>query len=177
MGTRHLVCVVLDGEYKVAQYGQWDGYLTGQGQTIAEFICKKMVTREFRKQLKKIHFIKNEKEFYKKACTELNINPDSGFITMTEAERFKEKYPYLDRDMGADILLEIQEGRVPFVKNSLDFAQDSLFCEWVYILNMDKRVLEIRGSITKPYKKIPFKSITMSTMKKIEKEYRKADRD
>ena len=26
MGTRNLTAVFMDGEYKVAQYGQWDGY-------------------------------------------------------------------------------------------------------------------------------------------------------
>ena len=26
MGTRNLTVVYLDGQYKVAQYGQWDGY-------------------------------------------------------------------------------------------------------------------------------------------------------
>jgi len=26
MGTRNLTCVMKDGQYKVAQYGQWDGY-------------------------------------------------------------------------------------------------------------------------------------------------------
>lgn len=31
MGTRNLTCVVLDGEFKVAQYGQWDGYPEGSG--------------------------------------------------------------------------------------------------------------------------------------------------
>ena len=25
MGTRNLTAVYLDGEYKIAQYGQWDG--------------------------------------------------------------------------------------------------------------------------------------------------------
>jgi len=38
MGTRHLICVVLDNEYRVAQYGQWDGYLTGQGKEIVNFL-------------------------------------------------------------------------------------------------------------------------------------------
>lgn len=31
MGTRNLTAVYLDGQYKVAQYGQWDGYPEGQG--------------------------------------------------------------------------------------------------------------------------------------------------
>ena len=30
MGTRHLIAVQLDGEYKIAQYGQWDGYPEGK---------------------------------------------------------------------------------------------------------------------------------------------------
>jgi hypothetical protein len=42
MGTRHLIEVKIDGELKVAQYGQWDGYLTGQGVNIADFIHNKM---------------------------------------------------------------------------------------------------------------------------------------
>ena len=40
MGTRHLICVVSDGDYKVAQYGQWDGYPSGQGAAILEFLHK-----------------------------------------------------------------------------------------------------------------------------------------
>ena len=30
MGTRHLTAVVLNGDFKVAQYGQWDGFTNGQ---------------------------------------------------------------------------------------------------------------------------------------------------
>lgn len=31
MGTRNLTAVYLDGEYKIAQYGQWDGYPKDKG--------------------------------------------------------------------------------------------------------------------------------------------------
>jgi len=40
MGTRHLICVVKGKEYIVAQYGQWDGYPTGQGIGVLNFFKK-----------------------------------------------------------------------------------------------------------------------------------------
>ena len=38
MGTRHLIAVQLDGEYKIAQYGQWDGYPDGKGIDVLHFL-------------------------------------------------------------------------------------------------------------------------------------------
>ena len=40
MGTRHVTAVFLNGEPRVAQYGQWDGYPSGQGVTILDFLRK-----------------------------------------------------------------------------------------------------------------------------------------
>jgi hypothetical protein len=34
MGTRNLIAVFFDGEYRVAQYSQWDGYPEGQGGNV-----------------------------------------------------------------------------------------------------------------------------------------------
>ena len=42
MGTRHLICVVSDNQYRIAQYGQWDGYPEGQGAAILEFLKSPM---------------------------------------------------------------------------------------------------------------------------------------
>jgi len=38
MGTRHLIIVKNEGEVKVAQYGQWDGYPDGVGTDIVNFL-------------------------------------------------------------------------------------------------------------------------------------------
>jgi hypothetical protein len=55
MGTRHIIAVVLNKKFKVAQYGQWDGYLTGQGVEVAKFINKINNTKglkEFKRNVK-----------------------------------------------------------------------------------------------------------------------------
>lgn len=45
MGTRHIIAVVADDEYKIAQYGQWDGYPSG-AVTNASRVIKKMSTED-----------------------------------------------------------------------------------------------------------------------------------
>ena len=57
MGTRHLICVVKDGEFKVAQYGQWDGYFSGQGQNILNFLRDDSFNlSHFKEQLDKCYY-------------------------------------------------------------------------------------------------------------------------
>lgn len=50
MGARNLTAVYLDGQYKVAQYGQWDGYPEGQGITVLTFLRDKMDLELLRKR-------------------------------------------------------------------------------------------------------------------------------
>ena len=40
MGTRHLIRVKKDGKLCVSQYGQWDGYPTGQGKDVLKFVAE-----------------------------------------------------------------------------------------------------------------------------------------
>lgn len=141
MGTRNLTCVVLDGEYKVAQYCQWDGYPDGQGLTILEFLRDKMDREKFVKQLKNCRFISPEE--LEDLWGDVGAN-DSGFVDMETSNKFKQSNPQLSRDMGGDILEFIQNanGEV-LLKDSIDFAQDSLYCEWAYVVDFDKNVLEV----------------------------------
>lgn len=85
MGTRNLTMVVKNKKTKVAQYGQWDGYPSGQGRTILEFL-KTRDLKKFADQLEKVSFY--TKEEYEKVWEEIKKEyPDS--------ENWKHKYPQL----------------------------------------------------------------------------------
>jgi hypothetical protein len=133
MGTRHLTIVRLDGEYRVAQYGQWDGYPQGQGATILEFLDSW-----------------NRPEFEAKVRTSSFITPDDAKAIDNEIKAlprgvdWQRKYPALTRDTGAKILRLIHDAEPGLkLKNSISFAGDSLFCEWAYVLDLDANTLEV----------------------------------
>jgi hypothetical protein len=126
MGTRGLIAVVSGGKYKVANYGQWDHYPEGQGVEILAFLRTKD-TPEWRNKVKKV------KRATEKECKVINKMAD-----------WPEKYPHLSRDAGSKILDYINdndEGLKLLVDPA--FANDSLFCEWAYVINLDSNCLEV----------------------------------
>lgn len=121
MGTRHIVQVIKDGETKVSQYGQYDGYPECKGAMVLEFL-KTMDRTVF--ELKVGHCIYPSAESLEGA-------------TVTE-------YPTLARSMSAEILQHIQDSTEPVpLLLDLDFMYDSLFCEWVYVIDLDNNKLEV----------------------------------
>lgn len=147
MGTRHLIAVVKDNEYKVAQYGQWDGYPEGQGIKILKFLKTNDIDK-FSDKVDNCKFITDNK-FWNELYEELDISPNNGCITFDEADRIKAKYPQLDRDMGAGVLDYIMNNNEIILKNSIDFAEDSLFCEWGYVIDLDKNTFEVYRGFNK----------------------------
>ena len=61
MGTRGLTSVKVNGETKIAQYGQWDHYPSGQGIVALNFL-RNFNEEHFRTQLSKCRFIDENKE-------------------------------------------------------------------------------------------------------------------
>lgn len=137
MGTRNLTCVYQNGEYKVAQYGQWDGYPEGQGTTILEFLHK-INMNEFRNAISECKWItETERD---------NINKDINDGILTNWQKY---YPELSRDTGGEILNLIVFKNKRKLQNSLDFANDSLFCEWVYVVDLDQNTFEVYKGFNK----------------------------
>ena len=87
MGTRNLTAVYLDGQYKVAQYGQWDGYPEGQGITALTFLRDKMDLELFKEALRNSSYIPSEEltALWKQYGADEN-----GWITMEDSDRMME---------------------------------------------------------------------------------------
>jgi hypothetical protein len=173
MGTRHLVTVRNEGEYVVAQYGQWDGYPSGQGITILGFLNSEGNIEKLKEALKKVRFIDfkgRDKEFieeYEKNAPEWSSDPDNR--TFEQRRWFKS---YCSRDVGGEILenIAVSTDSEILLKNSLDFGDDSLFCEYAYTIDLDKNTFEIyedfKGNPIKEYRldMLPTETVFLSDL-------------
>ena len=140
MGTRHLIAVQLDGEYKIAQYGQWDGYPEGKGVDVLHFLRNRMDEEKFKVALRRSSFI-SDKALNKlgKAC---GLQAD-GMILLTDMDTMKRHHPEFHRDTSAKILDLVQSRPNGMqLENSIRFAADGLFCEWAWVIDFDKRTFE-----------------------------------
>ena len=140
MGTRHLIAVQLDGKYKIAQYGQWDGYPEGKGIDVLHFLRNRMDEEKFKVALRRSSFI-SDKALIKlwKACG----MQDDGKILLTDMDTMKRHHPEVHRDTSAKILDLVQSRPNGMqLENSIGFAADGLFCEWAWVIDFDKRTFE-----------------------------------
>lgn len=151
MGTRNLTIVISNGKTKVAQYGQWDGYPDGQGKTALE-------------TLKQIIHLGQLGQFKTKIDNLKWLSKKDGEIVENDKD-WDTNYPYLSRDCGAKILSAIHFGKMEVsagigkrkeikvkiigLTNNEDFAADSLFCEWAYVIDLDKSTFEVYRGFNK----------------------------
>jgi hypothetical protein len=198
MGTRNVTYVVKDNEYRVAQYCQWDGYPSGQGATVVAFIRERIIPdggAVFSGQVDKVKHLTPEEVEARWA----EVGATGRWVNMEQAEKFKEKYEHLSRDCGAGILEYVFTAKQPEAHLDLQFPQHSLFCEWVYVVNLDKGCLEVFQGFNKRrlgkkqrffplqngttddgyypvrlWKTIQFEDLTENTMTELQVEYEKS---
>lgn len=141
MGTRHFIGVKQNGAYKVAQYGQWDGYPSGQGYGVLKFLSSADLT-VFAEKVSKCVFIDGENIRQKYIAVGRDPEDKSGFVSIEISNKFKAAYPQLSRDAGADVLTMVMESEdgLELVDNA-DFLNDELFCEFAYIIDLDEQKL------------------------------------
>lgn len=144
MGTRNLIAVMKDGQYKVAQYGQWDGYPSGQGITVLTFLhtlVEGVYRKSFLAKLDTLTFM-----------TDGEIEAINQRIEVEQIRDWEKVWPELSRDTGGGILKLIRDSdRSLKLRNRINFAADSLFCEYAYVIDFDKGTFEVfRGFNKKP---------------------------
>jgi len=138
MGTRNLTKVIKDGEIVVAQYGQWDGYPSGQGLTAFFAVTKDDVMAGLEANLNLTY---QPSEAERKAMSKPFVVAETeGWMTFEGGKAFGEKYPSMTRDTGAEILYVIANATEPVpLYLDIEFEDDDLFCEGVYEVNLDNK--------------------------------------
>lgn len=124
MGTRHLIAVHIDGNYKVAQYAQFDGYPEGAGAEVLAFLSAKTRREKLQKAARKCTFV-----------------PHAELVAL--GSEWLKKYPQMSRDHSAEILALVANNDGLPLRDSLSFASDSVFCEWAYVVDFDKGTFEV----------------------------------
>lgn len=128
MGTRHLIEVKYKGITRIAQYGQWDGYLSEQGAKILKFLKKNAHKKKWLKALERCQFFTSDKQI-----EEMYPNIDESPENIP---------PYLHRDTGSkilDIVLE-SSGDIYLV----DSRGAGGVAYW-YTIDMDNNAFDVRN--------------------------------
>ena len=125
MGTRHQQKVInKNGEVKISQYGQWDGYPSGQGVQILEFLKSSHFNWRFEENLNKLR--------------QLTIKEIEMLESLSQDD-FNKKYHYLSRDCGSKIYYLVAFGLVDAVDLTTD-EQANKWCEGFYTIDLQKNV-------------------------------------
>lgn len=160
MGTRSLTCVVLDGKFKVAQYGQFDGYPSGQGSTALAIMREIVSQNKIERFTGKVRLLNKLTDAqHKQLWIDVGADPSKDYVSMEIGNAFDAKHPELSRRTGAEILSLVMYRDISRVQLSEDFAHDSLFCEWAYVVDLDQGIFEVhKGLVKSPHSKGRFSS-------------------
>jgi hypothetical protein len=172
MGTRNLTIVKSKGKVKVAQYCQWDGYPSGQGANIVKFITTKLNTKDKLKDFKQK--VDKLEEYTQEEISHLLFKhtriDKHGMTNMEDVEKLNKLFPELSRDIGPKVLDLIADGSVRKIDNQIEFVNNTLYCEYIYELNLDKNELEVYTIYgVPPVALYPFDELDHNTMSKVEK--------
>jgi hypothetical protein len=140
MGTRNLTNVVYEGETIVSQYGQWDGYPEGQGTTMFYTLQEDGTIEKFINNIPRIYYpTETELDALFKAYEDGSM---PGMMTVDSGEKWAKAFPTLTRNTCAEIFRVIANWdgspKIP-VRLDKDFEDDALYCEAVYVVDLDNK--------------------------------------
>lgn len=134
MGTRGLVGFVIDGEVK-AHYNHWDSYPSGKGLDVLAF-ARTMSGRSGDGTVQQVRDLRKVSEDADPTDEDTARYAEYADGDVNQAIGW---YSLLRRCQG-DLALVLESG---IILNQPEFATDSLFCEWAYLINVDDWTLEV----------------------------------
>lgn len=121
MGTRHMTIVNVNGKTVIRQYGQWDGYPTGQGKTVLRFLQNQHeVFRLAEKGAEgRIMFLTDEQaDMIDKANARMEEGLNRKDVEILYSLFFERSL--LSRDLGADVLHHVSHGSETYLRDDAE---------------------------------------------------------
>lgn len=162
MGTRNLTVIIKDGQIRLSQYGQWDGYFSWTGVKFLEFVRNNLKGRNkkqhkylMEKFCEKVNILKEVDKSYYDDLIKLSDKYDTvSSNTSGFAIPFKILLPQFSRDTGVEILNVIQS-LTPYEFQGYDkddkpitkyyfpvtLCKDSGWIEFANIIDLDNEMI------------------------------------
>jgi len=141
MSTRGAVLIAQKGKIK-GFYNHSDSYPGGLGEHIIKALKNieksKGGWEQFKENCLKVKLVREDAKPSKELQERYVGYSDTGVSTGT----LEEWYCLLRNLQGVQYLKEIHKGKVEHMVDSSSFPKDSLFCEYAYVIDLDKMVLE-----------------------------------
>lgn len=138
MGTRGLVGVVIDGEIK-SSYNHWDSYPSGLGvkvvETVQGFLSSPDGLANLKNKARAMTLVNEDEQPTVEQATRFLGHAD----TEVSTGAIQEWYVLL-RKLQGDLAGMLEAG---VMIDGSGFELDSLFCEWAYLVDLDREVLEV----------------------------------
>lgn len=139
MGTRGAYGFRIDEQDKLT-YNHWDSYPEGLGKVIVEF-CRNLNKKSLSTLKKKVRALSLVDPDSKP--TKAEIKHYNKFADTTVSSGSTDEWYVLLRELqGGKMLPHILNGTLKHMIENNDFIRDSLFCEYAYVIDLDRDVIE-----------------------------------
>lgn len=138
MGTRGITAVIIGGERKVSQYGQWDHYPGGQGLNVLDILTQEAIVPTLRNKVPLLAEYTTEE--WEARMKEILGRDLTGWINSEEGDKIKEQAPEMSRDTGSEILKLVALGTVTRVQVEPLPAEDDIWIEGMFTVDLDRNV-------------------------------------
>ena len=141
MGTRGLLGFIIKGRRK-GTYNHYDSYPTGLGDLIVKFLLS-LSPKELQSMAERVENIVWVTEDEPPSKEMQEEYSGKGFANVDVGKQQLDTWYCLLREcQGAKALPLICTGELQHIVDDTNFAKQSLFCEWAYFIDFEKRVLE-----------------------------------